>query len=208
MADQQATEPIEPPLGSDNRDVHSKRSNSLVLAVVAGVAGAVLIGGVGIALGATMSDNDGGPAQVDVPNAMPQQGFPGSGSQAGVPGGGMPGGMPGGPMNALPGTNPMGGTTLHGTFVVQDQSGDTQTRLTQIGDITALSANSISVKSTDGFAATYAINDNTQVGVGEPGGSDAVDELKVGDSVQVIGERSNGDEVALSVMRHPNPTSH
>lgn len=207
MADHQATEPIDPPLGSGNRAVHPKRSNSVVLAVVAGVAGAVLIGGVGIALGATMSDNDGGPAQQDVQNAVPQQGLPGSSSQGGVPGGGMPGGMPAGPMNAPPGTNPMEGTTLHGAFVIQDQSGHTQTRLTQTGDITAISANSISVKSADGFAATYAIGDNTQVGVGEPGGSDAVDALKVGGPVQVIGERSNGDEVALSVMPRPNPTT-
>lgn len=208
MADQQATEPIDPSPGTGSREAHPNRSNSLVLAVVAGVTGAVLIGGVGIALGATMSDNDGGrPAQQDVRNAVPQQGPPGTSSQGGVPGDGMSGGMPGGPMNELPGINPMGGTTLHGTFVIKDESGDTQSRLTQTGDVTAISANSISVRSTDSFTATYVISDNTQVGVGEPGGSDAVDGLRVGDPVQVIGERSNGDEIALFVMRSPAPTT-
>jgi hypothetical protein len=51
---------------------------------------------------------------------------------------------------------------LHGTFTVQGQSGPT-TMTVQRGTITAASATSVTVTSSDGFAATYVISSSTVV---------------------------------------------
>lgn len=66
------------------------------------------------------------------------------------------GGGPGGPHSA-----PMGGpsepATLHGEFVVPEASGGYATELTQTGAVTAISADSITVRSADGFTQTYVL---------------------------------------------------
>ena len=51
---------------------------------------------------------------------------------------------------------------LHGTFVVPKEGGGYQTMQMQHGIVTAVSATSISVKSEDGFTATYVVNADTE----------------------------------------------
>jgi hypothetical protein len=53
-------------------------------------------------------------------------------------------------------------TVLHGTFTVQGASGPTEVTL-QRGHVTAASATSLTVASSDGFSATYAITSSTVV---------------------------------------------
>lgn len=71
------------------------------------------------------------------------------GAEGGAPGGG------GGPL----------GRAIHGTFVVPSTSGGTTTYVTdvqQAGTVTALSDTSITVKSADGYTATYVIGSSTK----------------------------------------------
>ena len=56
-----------------------------------------------------------------------------------------------------PGAQPVGGTSLHGEFVVRDAAGGYTTVLTQTGTVTANSPTSITVRSDDGYSQTYVI---------------------------------------------------
>ena len=78
---------------------------------------------------------------------------------------------------------------LHGEFVVQTQDGGTQTQRLQRGDVTALAAGSLSVTSSDGFAATYVV----------PADLD-VSSIAVGDTVRVIATVDGDTVTATSVQ--------
>jgi hypothetical protein len=78
----------------------------------------------------------------------------GGGPQSGP--GGMPGGQ--GPGGGL-------GAALHGTFVVSDGNGGYVTEETQTGKVTALSATSITVLSSDGYSRSYTVTSNAVSGV-------------------------------------------
>ncbi len=67
----------------------------------------------------------------------------------------------------------MFGRGLHGSFVVEDPDGGYQTVLSQQGTATAVSDSSITVKSADGFTATYRLTDESVVLSG-PSGTDAI----------------------------------
>lgn len=84
---------------------------------------------------------------------------------------GGPGGM------RIMGPGPFGDAT-HGEF--------------QNGEVTAVTDDSVTVKSTDGFSETYKIDDKTQVS-GEKG---AVDDLAVGDKVMLVAQ----DDVAKTLL--------
>lgn len=95
----------------------------------------------------------------------------GSVDNTGGPGGGKMGGpvMVGGPMGGMDGTQ-------HGEF--------------QVGDVTAISDDSITVKSEDGYQKTYTITSDTQ----------KTDDLAKGDTVNVISTTKNDKSTADSVM--------
>jgi len=88
-----------------------------------------------------------------------------------------PGDM-GGPRGGMGGP---GGHMLHGEGVVEDADGNFVTIRTQSGEVTAVSATSITVKSTDGYSSTYVINDETVVERDRTADTNA----KVGDTVHV-----------------------
>ena len=94
---------------------------------------------------------------------------------------GGPGGM-GGPGGQGNGRMFMGGPmagleeSQHGEF--------------QIGEVTAISDDSVTAKSKDGFEQTYVINSDTQ----------KTDDIAKGDSVTIIATESNGTVTAVSVM--------
>jgi hypothetical protein len=71
---------------------------------------------------------------------------------------------------------------LHGEGVIEDADGSFVTVRMQEGEVTAVSATSINVKSADGYVSTYALNDKTIV---ERDGEDAAP--LVGDTVHVRG---------------------
>lgn len=103
-------------------------------------------------------------------------------------GGPIGGGPMGGPLGG-----PLGGAALHGELVVEDLSGDVVTMTMQRGEVTQVSASSISLESADGFTATYAIDADTMVrspDADDP--SDGLTGIEVGDDVHVVGQDDGG----------------
>lgn len=77
--------------------------------------------------------------------------------------GGMPG-MPGGRDNGPGGLGGLfNGTALHGSVTVS-VNGSVQALLFQRGEVTAVSATSITLKSSDGFTGTYGLTSATKTG--------------------------------------------
>jgi hypothetical protein len=148
----------------------SGRKTAVALAVAVIIAGA---GGVAI-YAATSNDSSATP---------------------GGPGGGGPGGGFGGGPGFAPGNGAQRGgglgalaTALHGEFVLSDGS----TELLQTGKVTSVSATSIALTSTDGYAKTYTIDSSTVIDNGRSQASD----VKTGDQVTVIA-KSEGAAVAI-----------
>ena len=87
-----------------------------------------------------------------------------------------------------------GGGALHGTFVVPDGDGGYRTVVTQRGEVTAVSDTSLTVRSEDGFVATYRLTDATSV----LGGSGGVTDIAEGDQVGVGADR----KASVTTARH------
>jgi hypothetical protein len=114
---------------------------------------------------------DGQPAAPDL--GMGAQGHPqGQGHGPGKMGG--PRGEMGGPRGEM-------GHMLHSEGVIEDADGNYVTVRMQVGEVTAISATSISVKSVDGYTSTYAITDTTE----QDRDRTADTQAKVGDKVHV-----------------------
>jgi hypothetical protein len=90
----------------------------------------------------------------------------------------------------------MGGA-LHGSAVVEDEDGGYRTVVSQRGDVTSVSATSLTVKSKDGFTATYKLHEDTTDLLGGPEG---VGDLKKGDEVAVTGDRKGDVNTATHVV--------
>jgi len=170
-----STEPTNPPEGSSWGDAApatepgaKKGWTGRKTAIAVGVAVLIVAGGgVAIAVG-TSGDT----------SAAPQG--PG-GRNGGFPGGNFPGGMGGGAA-ALRGA-------LHGDFVVTDASGAYVNERLQTGDVTAISATSISLTSKDGYKQTYTLDGSTQK-TAEP---------KTGESVTVIAKITGDTATATTI---------
>jgi len=152
---------------------------ALVVAVAAGAAlagdGADTTGPLPVAAAgsASPSADDGGDGRAD--------GFRGRGHAFGR---GFGHGRMGGP----------GGGALHGTFVVPDGEGGYRSVVTQRGEVTAVSDTSLTVRSEDGFVATYRLTDDTDV----RGGTGGVGDIAEGDQVGVGAER----KASVNTARH------
>jgi hypothetical protein len=116
-------------------------------AIAAGIAVVIAAGG-GAAIWAGTSSADNS-AQQGGPGGF---GGPGSGQFRGQ---GMPGGNFGGGMAELR-------DALHGDFVVANPNGGYTTERLQTGDVTALSATSVTLTSKDGYKQTYTLDGSTQ----------------------------------------------
>jgi hypothetical protein len=91
----------------------------------------------------------------------------------------------------------LGRRVLHGVVTVQTKEG-TKTIIMARGEVTALSGDAITVKSSDGVETSFAINDDTRFGFrNEP---DPSAELKVGEDAFVAGEKSGERAVARRVV--------
>ena len=139
----------------------------------------------GVALASTSStpSPSGGTAS---PNSGTQK-------QEGVPG---PGGRlrgPGGMRGELGFGGQMG--ALHGEFVVPKQGGGYQTLVVQRGAVSSVSSSTITVKSDDGFSATYAVGADALVNAAR----DGIGSIKKGDQVSVLAQQQSGNDAALTI---------
>ena len=106
-------------------------------------------------------------------------------------------GEPGGPGKG--GFGPRGefglGGALHGEFVVPKDGGGYQTVATQRGEVTAVSKDSITLKSADGYSRTYTLTEDTLVNAAR----DGIDDVKTGNTVTVTAVVTDGKATASSV---------
>jgi hypothetical protein len=100
----------------------------------------------------------------------------------GGPGGRQFGGAQGGEASVLR-------NALHGDFVVSDGNGGYTTERLQTGDVTEVSATSISLTSKDGYKQVYTIDASTQ----------KTSEPKTGESVTVVAKVSGDTATATTV---------
>jgi hypothetical protein len=90
----------------------------------------------------------------------------------------------------------MGGFAIHGSFVTPKQGGGYQTVDTQRGSVTGVSATSITVKSSDGFTATYTVDASALVHALR----DGIASVKTGDEVSVTAVESGSEKKAVSII--------
>ena len=134
------------------------RAKTIAITVGSLTAGALLATGVtGIAAAANGTPSPSATSPKGQ-SSTPQQGPDGNGrgGHRGDGMGGPRGGMLGGP----------GGQALHGEIVVKKADGTISTVRLIDGTVTAVSSDSITVKSADDFTATYTVNSTTDIHVG------------------------------------------
>ncbi|WP_427893276.1 hypothetical protein ACQHIV_10400 [Kribbella sp. GL6] len=103
-----------------------------------------------------------------------------------------PGGGPG--RGGFRGEFGLGGA-LHGEFVVQQDGGGYETIAVQRGQVTAVSNDSLTVKSADGYSRTYTLTSNTMVNAARNG----IGDVKTGNTVNVEAVVTNGNATAIRV---------
>jgi hypothetical protein len=149
-----------------------------VALAIAGVAAAAVVGTAGIAA-ATAPDPSGSPS--------PTASAPDTGGKA--------------PGRAGERRGKLGhralGRGLHGEFVVKGKDGAYVTVVSVRGEVTAVSANSITIKAEDGFTATYAVTADTKVRGHDV---DKIADVKAGDTGGAIGTKSGSTVTARAVL--------
>jgi hypothetical protein len=156
--------------------------------VAAGLVAGVVVAGVSVA-GAQTTPDPTPSASAPAPGVPGKPGKPGTERKEGkrLEHGGRHG--HGGLKDGLRGA-------LHGEFTTRAPGGGYQTMATQLGEATAVSATSITVRSEDGFSRTYAVDDGTLVGAGDEGLAD----VKTGDRVHVLALVTGGTAKAVRVV--------
>jgi hypothetical protein len=84
---------------------------------------------------------------------------------------------------------------LHGEYVVEKNGGGYQTVASQRGEVTAVSKDSITLKSADGYSKTYALTTDTLVNATR----DGIASVKTGNQVNVSALVAAGTYTATSV---------
>lgn len=159
---------------------------------VAGVAIAALAGGAGIGFAATHSvAKSASPDTAAVAAAAPTpsaSATPAPRFNAGKGWRSIPDGTPGVGMRL--------GGVVHGQLTVPKSGGGYQTLDVQRGTVTAVNSTSISVKSTDGYTASYAVTSKTVVDAQAAG----IGSVKKGDTVFVTATVSGSTATAANVL--------
>jgi hypothetical protein len=88
------------------------------------------------------------------------------------------------------------GTLEHGTVTIRKKNGTDETVDVQRGTVTAVSSTSITIKSTDGFTASYAVSSDTVVDAESAG----IGSVKTGDNVYVTATASGSTSTAMDIM--------
>jgi hypothetical protein len=91
----------------------------------------------------------------------------------------------------------LGRRVLHGEVTLQTQEG-TRTVVMAYGNVTALSKDAITVKSSDGVETSFKLDGDTRFGFRDEPAPSA--ELKVGEDAFVTGEKSGGTATAKRVV--------
>jgi hypothetical protein len=89
------------------------------------------------------------------------------------------------------------GRGLHGEFVVKGEDGTYVTLVSVRGEVTAVSATSVTFKAEDGFTATYVVNSETRVRGHDV---DKIADVKVGDKGGAVGTKSGSTLTARAVL--------
>lgn len=156
--------------------------------ILAGVAAAAMLAGAGVAVAATSGTRtspatpvsaSGEIAATPLPSAPPRPGW------AGVRRPGLRAGFGGGPFGAV-----------HGQFVVPKAGGGYQTVDMQRGAVTAVSATSITLKSSDGFIKTYQVTSSTYVDARQAG----IASVKTGHQAVVLATVSGSTATAVRIL--------
>ena len=105
---------------------------------------------------------------------------------------------PDGPMGPGGGFGIDRGDVLHSSATVKTPDGSTKVIVTQSGTITDVADSSITVKSSDGFVASYTVDKNTRISLNGTDGT--ASSLKKGDTVHVSGTKSGSTTHASAVM--------
>ena len=84
------------------------------------------------------------------------------------------------------------GDVQHGEFTTQDSTGKSVVMTVQRGTVTAASDTSVSVRSADGFSATYAVDDSTRGRAGD---------VAKDDTVLVVAQKVGAKAVAIRAVR-------
>jgi hypothetical protein len=126
--------------------------------------------------------------------ADPSSGPSPSPSQSAKAGPGKPYGHLGGGFRFGPLGGP--GGALHGEFVVPKPGGGYQTVDTQHGKVTAVSKDSITVRSEDGYSRSYAVTSDTMVNANR----DGISAVKNGDDVAVTATVSGNKATASDIV--------
>jgi hypothetical protein len=93
------------------------------------------------------------------------------------------------------------GRLLHGQFVVLGKDKKPTTIAEQRGTVSAVSATSISLTSTDGFKETYVVNADTRVRV--DGKKSAIADVKTGQTATVLAGVSGSTDTAKLIVERP-----
>jgi hypothetical protein len=158
----------------------------LGLAAVSGGLAVVLLGAGAITLAGAASAGTASPA-------------PSSSSSGGAGSGGTSTTPPKAPREGGPWRPWVGldfGRVLHGTGVVKKSDGTFQTVAMQRGKVTAVSATSITVKSDDGYSATYVVNSATKVN----GKNGKITDIKVNAGVLVEADVNGSTSTATRII--------
>ncbi|HEY9475988.1 MAG TPA: hypothetical protein VIS06_19325 [Mycobacteriales bacterium] len=91
-----------------------------------------------------------------------------------------------------------GRRVMHGEMVVSGRNGAPTTVDVQRGKVTDVSASSITVRSDDGFTATYRITSDTVVRINQKGATTA--KVSDGDTAVVLAHRSGDTSTAQRVL--------
>ncbi|HEV2087616.1 MAG TPA: hypothetical protein VGR21_04830 [Cryptosporangiaceae bacterium] len=86
---------------------------------------------------------------------------------------------------------------LHGEAVVKKKEGGFVTIVRQRGTVTAVDADSVTIRSEDGYSATYTLNGDTNVRVDRKEGK--VSDLKNGQNVGLVAVKEGGTVTARMV---------
>jgi hypothetical protein len=167
--------------------------------IIAGITVVGLLGGAGAALATTGS---GTPSTA--PSAVAATPSPGTAPAAGGPhrmfGHGFRGGSGPGFFGAGPGgprfAGGVGLGALHGQFVIAKPGGGYRTVDIQSGAVTAVSATSIALRSSDGYSHTYALTSSTLIDAQRNG----IGSVKVGHQVSLTATVSGSAATAMSVL--------
>jgi hypothetical protein len=149
-----------------------------------GLAVGLALGGAGIAFAASSSTSSSTPSTTVPGSKTPAQGHGPRGFGGGQRGFGGPGGLVG------------LGPVVHGQFTERTASGGYQTVEIQVGKVTAVSATTITVLSTDKYSHSYTVAASTVVDAQR----DGISSVAVGDQVQVNATTAAGKDTATNIV--------